>query len=40
MPITRHGYALAEVRHLACCEGWIVSIDQYAESALGNREFF
>jgi hypothetical protein len=40
--------ALAEVRHLACREGWcyhhvqaiIVSIDQYAESALGNREYF
>jgi hypothetical protein len=40
--------ALAEVRHLACREGWryhhvkaiIVAIDQYAESALGNREFF
>jgi hypothetical protein len=37
--------ALAEVRMLACREGWcyqhvqaiIVSIDQYAESALGNR---
>lgn len=40
--------ALAEVRHLACLEGWcyphvqaiIVSIDQYAEAALGNRDFF
>jgi hypothetical protein len=40
--------ALAEVRHLACHEGWcyhhvqaiIVSIDQYAESALGNRNYF
>jgi hypothetical protein len=40
--------ALAEVRHLATREGWryqhvqaiIVAIDQYAESALGNREFF
>jgi hypothetical protein len=40
--------ALAEVRHMACREGWryqhvqaiIVTIDQYAESALGNREFF
>jgi hypothetical protein len=42
--------ALAEVRHLACREGWcyqhvhvqaiIVSIDQYAESALGNRDYF
>ena len=40
--------ALAEVRHLACREGWcyphvqaiIVSIDQYAEAALGNRDFF
>jgi hypothetical protein len=39
--------ALAEVRLLACREGWcyhhvqaiIVSIDQYAESALGNREY-
>jgi hypothetical protein len=40
--------ALAEVRQLACREGWcyhdvqaiIVSIDQYAESALGNRNYF
>jgi hypothetical protein len=40
--------ALAEVRHLACRGGWryqhvqaiIVAIDQYAESALGNREYF
>jgi hypothetical protein len=40
--------ALAEVRRLAPREGWryhhvqaiIVSIDQYAEGALGNREFF
>jgi hypothetical protein len=40
--------ALAEVRHLACREGWcyphvqaiIVSIDQYAEAALGNRDYF
>nr|WP_028344403.1 hypothetical protein [Bradyrhizobium elkanii] len=40
--------ALAEVRHLATREGWryqhvqaiIVAIDQYAEAALGNREFF
>jgi hypothetical protein len=40
--------ALAEVRHLAPREGWryqhvqaiIVAIDQYAEAALGNREFF
>jgi hypothetical protein len=40
--------ALAEVRVLACREGWcyhhvqaiIVSIDQYAESALGNRDYF
>jgi hypothetical protein len=39
--------ALAEVRRLACHEGWryhhvqaiIVSIDQYAESSLGNREY-
>ena len=39
--------ALAEVRRLAPREGWcyqhvqaiIVSIDQYAEAALGNREF-
>ena len=36
------------MRHLACREGWryqhvqaiIVAIDQYAEAALGNREFF
>jgi hypothetical protein len=41
-------FALAEVRRLATREGWryqhvqaiIVSIDQYAEAALGNREFF
>jgi hypothetical protein len=40
--------ALAEVRHLAPREGWcyrhvqaiILAIDQYAEAALGNREFF
>ena len=40
--------ALAEVRRLAPREGWryhhvqaiIVSIDQYAEAALGNRESF
>jgi hypothetical protein len=40
--------ALAEVRHLARREGRcyqhvqaiIVAIDQYAEAALGNREFF
>jgi hypothetical protein len=40
--------SLAEVRRLATREGWcyhhvqaiIVSIDQYAEKALGNREFF
>jgi hypothetical protein len=40
--------ALAEVRHRACKEGWcyhhvqaiIVSIDQYAEAALGNRNYF
>ncbi|MDO9059405.1 MAG: hypothetical protein Q7U92_10355 [Bradyrhizobium sp.] len=40
--------ALAEVRHRACREGWcyphvqaiIVSIDQYAEAALGNRDYF
>jgi hypothetical protein len=40
--------ALAEVRRLAPREGWryqhvqaiIVTIDQYAEAALGNREFF
>lgn len=40
--------ALAEVRRLAPHEGWryqhvqaiIVAIDQYAEAALGNREFF
>lgn len=40
--------ALAEVRHLATREGYcyhhvqamIVAIDQYAEAALGNREFF
>jgi hypothetical protein len=40
--------ALAEVRQLAAREGWcyphvqaiIVAIDQYAEKALGNRDFF
>ena len=40
--------ALAEVRQLAPREGWryqhvqalIVAIDQYAEAALGNREYF
>jgi hypothetical protein len=40
--------ALHEVRHLAAREGWryqhvqaiIVAIDQYAEAATGNREFF
>jgi len=40
--------ALAEVRQLAPREGWsyqhvqaiIVAIDQYAEIALGNRDFF
>jgi hypothetical protein len=40
--------ALAEVRHRATREGWcyhhvraiIVSIDQYAEAALGNRNNF
>jgi hypothetical protein len=40
--------ALAEVRQLATREGWcfhhvqaiIVAIDQYAETAFGNRDFF
>ena len=40
--------ALAEVRRLGPREGWcyqhvqaiMLSIDQYAESARGNREFF
>jgi hypothetical protein len=40
--------ALEEVRRLATREGWcyhhvqaiIVAIDQYAEAALGNRDFF
>ena len=40
--------ALAEVRHRATREGWcyphvqaiIVSIDQYAEAATGNRNYF
>lgn len=40
--------ALAHVRRLAPFEGWCamhvqaitVAIDQYAEAALGNREFF
>jgi hypothetical protein len=47
MQITRIK-ALAEVRHRATREGWryahvqaiIVAIDQYAEAAFGNREFF
>lgn len=40
--------ALAEVRHRATREGWcyphvqaiIVAIDQYAEKALGNSDYF
>jgi hypothetical protein len=40
--------ALAEVRRFAQHEGWryqhvqaiIVAVDQYAEAALGNRDFF
>jgi hypothetical protein len=40
--------ALAEVRHRATREGWCyqhvqaitVAIDQYAEKALGNRDYF
>ncbi|MET4257239.1 hypothetical protein ABIC09_002175 [Bradyrhizobium sp. S3.12.5] len=40
--------ALNEARHLATREGWcrahveaiMVSIDQYAEAATGNREYF
>jgi hypothetical protein len=40
--------ALNEARRLSCHEGWCrmhieaiqVAIDQYAEAALGNREFF
>jgi len=40
--------ALGEVRRLAPLEGWryqhvqaiIVAIDQYAEAATGNRDFF
>ena len=40
--------ALAEVRRIGVLEGWcyhhvqaiIVAIDQYAEAATGNREFF
>lgn len=40
--------ALDRVRHLSAREGWCimhvqaiqVAIDQYAEAALGNREFF
>jgi hypothetical protein len=40
--------ALADVRRLGTREGWcyqhvqaiMLTIDQYAESALGNREFF
>ncbi|WP_315751411.1 hypothetical protein [Bradyrhizobium sp. SZCCHNS3055] len=40
--------ALAQVRRIASSEGWcyhhvqaiIVSIDQYAEAATGNREYF
>jgi hypothetical protein len=32
--------ALAEVRLRASREAIIVAIDQYAEAALGNRDFF
>jgi hypothetical protein len=40
--------ALADVRHIGTREGWcyqhvqaiMLAIDQYAESALGNREYF
>jgi hypothetical protein len=40
--------ALHHARRLSCLEGWCrmhieaiqVAIDQYAEAALGNREFF
>ena len=40
--------ALAEVRRIGVQEGWcyhhvqaiIISIDQYAEAATGNRQFF
>jgi hypothetical protein len=40
--------ALDRTRRLSCQEGWCrqhvqaiqVAIDQYAEAALGNREFF
>ena len=40
--------ALAEVRRIGVHEGWcyhhvqaiLISIDQYAEAATGNREFF
>jgi hypothetical protein len=40
--------ALAEARRIAVHEGWcyhhvqaiLISIDQYAEAATGNREFF
>ena len=40
--------ALDHARRLSCYEGWCrmhieaiqVAIDQYAEAALGNREFF
>jgi len=38
--------ALAEVRKIGVHEGWcyhqaiMLSIDQYAEAATGNREFF
>jgi hypothetical protein len=47
-PVFRTDPELAEVRRLAPREGWcyqhvqaiIVSIDQYAEAALGNREYF
>jgi hypothetical protein len=49
MRTTRYGVkALAEAWHRATREGWcyshvqaiIVAMDQYAEAALGNREFF
>jgi hypothetical protein len=48
-PTIRHGFrALADVRRTGTLEGYcyqhvqaiMLAIDQYAETALGNREFF
>jgi hypothetical protein len=47
-PYASTGYPLADVRRQATLEGYcyphvqaiIVAIDQYAEAAIGNREYF